>query len=74
MVIVKETYILAVQAKSLHRCLTISEHAWILEASSVPAGGSVSFMQRMYIEEKLIRQHLDEIYCSHLDFLKESTL
>lgn len=36
MVIVKETYILAVQTKALRHRLTINEHAWILEASSLP--------------------------------------
>jgi hypothetical protein len=36
-VIVKETYILAVQAKALRHRLTISEDAWFLETSSLPA-------------------------------------
>lgn len=37
MVFVKETYILAVQAKTLRHRLTISEDAWFLVSSSLPA-------------------------------------
>ncbi len=37
MVIVKETYILAVQAKALRHRVTKSEDAWFLVSSSLPA-------------------------------------
>jgi hypothetical protein len=36
-VIVKETYALAVQAKALRHRLTINENAWTIQARSLPA-------------------------------------
>jgi hypothetical protein len=36
-VIIKESYILAVEAKAPRHRLTMRVHAWILEASSLPA-------------------------------------